>query len=80
MGDSLTLLEKKVELVLNLVDQLRDENRTLTEENAILKSELTNIKRLSRNLKVSHSDQSEVLKTKLNSVLSRVEELEGLKL
>lgn len=80
MGDSLRLLEKKVDQVLELVGQLRQQNNTLTKENKSLQSELAEIRRINRKLTVSTSDRSEMVKAKLNSVLSRVEELEDLKL
>ncbi len=80
MGDSLRLLEKKVDQVLELVEQLRQQNNTLTKENKSLQSELAEIRRTNRKLTVSTSDRSEMVKAKLNSVLSRVEELEDLKL
>ena len=80
MGDSLRLLEKKVDQVLELVEQLRQQNNTLTKENKSLQSELAEIRRINRKLTVSTSDRSETVKAKLHSVLSRVEELEDLKL
>jgi FtsZ-binding cell division protein ZapB len=80
MGDNLKLLEQKIEQVLSLVDRLKNQNAELQQENSDLQAKLTEIKRLKRNLKLSYSDQSDGIKTKLHSVLSRVEELEELKL
>jgi hypothetical protein len=80
MGDNLVLLEEKIQRVLSLVERLRQENSELHVENESLRNEVAEFRQLNRKLKLTNSDQSDVIRTKLQSVLSRVAELEELKL
>ena len=80
MGDNLALLEEKIERVLSLVERLRKENSDLHGRNEDLRKQLAEFQQLNRKLKLTNSDQSDVIRTKLQSVLSRVEELEELNL
>ena len=50
----------------------------LKQENAELRVEMTVIKKECRQLKLGSADQSEAAKSRLTSVLSRLEELESL--
>ena len=76
MGDKLELIENKVSAVLDLVERIKTENGTLSDENAQLRNEINHLKKQMAELKLAKTDRSDVLKTKLQAVLSRVEELE----
>ena len=72
-----SVLEEKVDRVLAQLDELKAENIALKEENSELRSELVKIKRDFESLKLTHTDRSNQVKTKLVSVLNRLEELEA---
>ncbi len=72
------LLAEKVEKVLNLLDQLRRENSSLKAENTHLSAELTKLHKSCEELKLGEADRTDAIKTKLTSVLGRLEELESL--
>ncbi len=76
MSDRLELLDKKISQVLDRLDNLKKDNASLKEENASLKSQLGQLQQDLNTLKLSQNDQSETIKSKLVSVLSRIEELE----
>jgi regulator of replication initiation timing len=71
-------LAEKVEKVLALLDKVKGENALLKQENAELRVEMTGIKKECRQLRLGSADQSEAAKSRLTSVLSRLEELESL--
>ena len=78
MESKLQLLAKKVEKVIDPLDRLKRENATLKSENAGLKTELAGIQKEYNELKLGTADRSDSVKTKLTSVLNRLEELENL--
>lgn len=78
MGDRFELLEEKVDQVLNLLEKYKDENKRLKEENTSLREELSTIKQDFDKYKLLHTDQSNRVKEKLNSVLNRIGELENI--
>ena len=80
MGDKFNLLEEKVDQVLELLDKLKAENKNLKEENTRLLAELTQIRDSFQEYKLVYADQSNRVKEKLTTVLSRVEELEQIEL
>jgi len=80
MGDKFNLLEEKVDQVLELLDKLKAENKNLKEENNRLLTELNQIRDSFEDYKLVHADQSNRVKEKLTTVLSRVEELEQIEL
>ena len=80
MGDKFNLLTEKVDKVLELLDRLKAENKTLKEENDRLIAELNRIRDSFEEYRLVHADQSNRVKEKLTSVLSRVEELEQIEL
>ena len=80
MGDKFNLLTEKVDKVLELLDRLKAENKSLKEENDRLTTELNHIRDSFEEYRLVHADQSNRVKEKLTSVLSRVEELEQLEL
>jgi peptidoglycan hydrolase CwlO-like protein len=78
MGDKFELLESKVKQVLQQMESLKTDNTELKQENKQLRSDLKKIKSDFNELKLVHNDQADLIKTKLLSVLSRIEELEKI--
>jgi len=78
MGDKLNLIEDKVDAVLEIIDRVRAEKAILTEENSRLKTEIAQLQKQFSSLKLAKSDNNDAVRTKLATVLSRVEELESL--
>jgi len=76
MGDRLELIENKLGAVLDLIERIKTENGTLNVENAQLREELNRLKKQMVSLKLDRSDRSDAMRSKLKTVLSRVEELE----
>jgi len=76
MSDRLELLDKKISQVLDRLENLKQDNASLKEENAVLKSQLGQLQQDIDSMKLSQNDQAEVIRSKLVSVLGRIEELE----
>jgi hypothetical protein len=72
-------LAERVDKVIALANQLKAANEELKSENAKLKSELSEVKKELREFKLGHSDKAEAVRSRLTSVLSRLEELETLR-
>ena len=78
MSGKLESLAEKVEKVLVLLDKVKGENASLKQENEELRAKMAGIKKECRQLKLGSADQSEAVKSRLMSVLGRLEELESL--
>lgn len=78
MGDKLTLVESKVEAVLELVEKIKNDKAVLTDDNDRLKIELAQIRKQFSALKLEKTDKNDAIRSKLQLVLSRVDELESL--
>lgn len=78
MGDKLTLVESKVEAVLELVEKIKNDKAVLTDDNDRLKTELAQIRKQFSALKLEKTDKNDAIRSKLQLVLSRVDELESL--
>jgi len=78
MGDRLSLVESKVEAVLELVEKIKAEKAVLTEENDQLRIELAQLRKQISALRVEKADKGENVRSKLQLILSRVDELESL--
>ena len=78
MGDKLELLEQKIEAVIGRLEKLRDENSDLKASNTGMKKELGGIRKQFDNARLGQVDQSELVKSKLVSILDRLNELEKL--
>lgn len=76
MSDRLELLDKKVSQVLDRLESLKQDNASLKAENASLKSHLGQLQQDFSSLKLTQNDQAELIRSKLVSVLGRIEELE----
>ncbi|MFZ1685141.1 MAG: hypothetical protein WAU88_13585 [Candidatus Zixiibacteriota bacterium] len=78
MIDKLQKLQDRIEELLKLVDSLRKENHALKADAKAQTAELAKLKDHVDSLKREQADQSEAVKSKLNSMLSRLDELESL--
>ncbi len=76
MIDKLDKLQGRLEDLLKVVDALRKENHDLKTENKSQHAELAQLRQEFDTLKRTQADQSEAVKTKLTTMLSRLEELE----
>ncbi len=78
MADKFQMLEDKVGKVLQKIEALTGENKSLKSENEQLESELTGLKQEFKQFRLQQNDQAEAIKSKLASLLSRIEELEKI--
>jgi FtsZ-binding cell division protein ZapB len=78
MADQISALEERVARVLKLVARLRRENSNLKRQNEETTIEVASLRRRCHDLEVTNRDQSEAVKSRLTSVLGRIEELERL--
>ena len=74
----MNVLAGKLDQFIASYEQLRQLNLSLHQENAQLKDELQKIRREYDTLRASESDRSEAVRTKLTSILSRLDQLENL--
>lgn len=78
MSDKIALLEEKVGQVLSRMDGLQSENMSLKDQNSGLKGELAELQQAFKDFRLDHNDRAEQVKTKLTSLLGRIEELEQI--
>lgn len=78
MSDTLDQIAQKVDQLLQVVKNLKVENSSLHGENKQLKAQLAELGKEQKSLSIKSADQSEVVRSKLQSVLSRLDELEEL--
>jgi len=78
MSDKLKLLEEKVGRILDKLNDLKNENVSLKQENAGLKGELDDLKQTFKQFRLEQNDQAEQVKSKLATLLARIEELEQI--
>ena len=78
MADKIKLLEEKVGQVLSRMDDLQSENVSLKEQNASLKGELVELQQAFKQFQLEQHDRSEQVKSKLTTLLGRIEELEEI--
>ena len=78
MNDKIKLLEDKVGQVLSRLDDLQGENVSLKEQNTGLKSELVELQQTFKQFKLENNDRAEQVKSKLATLLARIEELEQI--
>ncbi|MEA3297762.1 MAG: hypothetical protein U9R56_07855 [candidate division Zixibacteria bacterium] len=78
MEDKFDLIAVKVDQLASVVENLRDQIRVMETENADFKAETVRLQKQYRTLHLENADREETAKTKLNRILSRLEELEGL--
>ena len=78
MSDKIMLLEEKVGQVLSRLDSLQSENASLKEQNAGLNSDLAQLQQAFKEFQLDHNDRAEQVKSKLATLLGRIEELEQI--
>jgi len=75
MTEQISQLEDKVTQLLDRFDELKGDNESLRRENETLVGEVARLSREFKTLQVNHNDHTDLIKTKLSSVLSRIDEL-----
>ncbi|MCH7691514.1 MAG: hypothetical protein IIA17_10785 [candidate division Zixibacteria bacterium] len=78
MKEKLNLISEKVDDVVALVEQLRSEIVDLARDNRTLKTQISRLLKESKEADLDNVDRRDSVKTKLNLVLNRLEELESL--
>ena len=78
MKEKLNLISEKVDGIVALVKQLRSENDDLTRGNRALKTQINHLLKESKEAGLDNVDKRDSVKTKLNLVLNRLEELGSL--
>ncbi|MEW6413006.1 MAG: cell division protein ZapB [Candidatus Zixiibacteriota bacterium] len=78
MNDKLDLLAEKIEKVVQRLEAMTVENRSLKQQNKSLTGELNQLRKDFDVLKLSAADQSENARTKLTSILHRLDQLESV--
>ena len=76
--DTLDQISQKVDQLLRVVKNLKVENASFQEENKQLKAQLAGLNKEQKSLSIKSADQSELVRSKMQSVLSRLDELEKL--
>ncbi|MCX6828361.1 MAG: hypothetical protein NT002_03665 [candidate division Zixibacteria bacterium] len=74
--DTLEKLEERINKALNLIEKLTEGNKVLKVENENLKSELIGVKSKMAQMESLELERSDKIKTKLNSILNKLENLE----
>lgn len=76
MKEKLDQITKKIQLVAELLKRAKLENTDLKGNNESLRKELAKARRDLEQIGLSRMDQTDTVKTKLSSVLKKLEELE----
>lgn len=77
VDDKLKLLEEKLGQLMTLVERLKKENTLLRNDNGHCKNELAKVQQELTRLKLEQNDQTEAVRTRLQVLLTHVEELES---
>ncbi len=78
MDAKLDILSEKIELLITKLETLQTENKQLKEDNNRLSADIQTYKHDYEALKLSSTDKNEVVKTKLTTILNRLDQLEEL--
>ncbi len=78
MADKITLLEERLDKLLQFVERLKEENAKHRVKNIELQSELSKLRLEVNKLRVQDNDQAQAIKEKLISIGSYVTELEAV--
>jgi regulator of replication initiation timing len=78
MESKLEQVAQRVDGLLRDLQQTRGENRQLRHENEQLRAELATIQKQARQLELRAADQSEAVRTRLQRLLGRLNELEQM--
>jgi len=71
MGNPLEIIEEKIELAISRIEKL-------TQENTELRAEVSNLRQNLEKMNRQDKDRSNIVKSKLASVLNRIGQLEAL--
>lgn len=71
MGNPLEIIEEKIELAISRIEKL-------TQENSELRAEVRNLRQNLEKMNRHDKDRSNIVKSKLASVLNRIGQLEAL--
>ena len=71
MGNPLEIIEEKIELAISRIEKL-------TQENSELRAEVSNLRQNLEKMNRHDKDRSNIVKSKLASVLNRIGQLEAL--
>ena len=78
MLDKFEQLESKIGQLVERYTALKEHFDSVSRENENLKTELSSLKQEFEAFRLLNNDRSELVKTRLGSVLGRIEELESL--
>lgn len=78
MADKLEILKQKVTEVIARLDSLQGENTELVKENRELKRQISVLRAELDHLRLEQADQKMAVKSRLATMLNRVEELEKI--
>ncbi len=78
MGNSLEMLMDRVEKAIELIDSLEKENKELKSANSELKTELNKAAKAYNKVILKKTDEKEMVKSRLVSILDRVELIENM--
>lgn len=78
MADKLRQVEERVSRLLGIIERLRQENRALRTERSSLQSKIQQASSQFAKLAADTNARSNTVKSKLQTVLKRIEELESL--
>ena len=78
MKEKLDVISEKVDDLVALIEQLRSENVDLAKDNRSLKTQISHLKKEFKEAGLEKVDRTDSVRTKLNLVLNRLEELESL--
>lgn len=78
MPDNIRVLETKISQVLEKLETIKAENGDLQTENRALKNQFNGLKQEFDRFRMEHNDQVEAVKSKLATLLGRIEELEHI--
>ena len=78
MSDKLNLLFDKIESLIEKVEELQEKNNILKSENKQLAAEVAKFSKANQNLELASSDKTDIIKTRLKSILNRLDQLEEI--
>ena len=78
MSDKLDIIAEKIDNLLSVLDKLKTRNLELETKNLDLRTKLAELEKEYNNLCLEDADRSDLVKSKLQSVLERLNELEQI--
>ena len=71
-------LKEKVDQLISVVEKLRSKIQEMESENADLKTVMSKLQKQHQTLQLENADRADTVRTKLDRVINRLEELENL--